>query len=43
MQGDKTIPLADLINGLASVLQRDDLTEQERTAVERAIYLLNTE
>jgi len=43
MQGDKTIPLADLIDGLASVLQRDDLTEQERIAVERAIYLLNTE
>jgi len=43
MQGDKTIPFADLINGLASVLQRNDLTEQEKTAVARAIYLLNTE
>jgi len=43
MQGDKTIPLTDLIDGLASVLQRDDLTDQERIAVDRAIYLLNTE
>ena len=43
MQDDKTIPFADLINGLASVLQRDDLTEQERIAVERAIYLISTE
>jgi len=43
MQGDKTIPFADLINGLASVLQRDDLTEQERIAVERAIFLISTE
>ena len=43
MKGDKAIPFADLIDGLSSVLQRDDLSEQEKAAVERAIFLLSTE
>jgi len=34
MQGDRVIPLTDLIDGLASVLQySDDLTEQEKLAL----------
>jgi len=43
MQGDTTISWSDLLDGLISVLTRDDLTEKEKTAVERALYLLSTD
>lgn len=43
MRGGDAIPLQDLIDGLESVLNRTDLTDQERTALERAVSLIKND